>query len=181
MRTTIFLLLLLPVAANAANVRFEAGGGFATELDPSQTFLVAQGGGTVDFRYVEPGISVSFFNGGKAGQIMDERYAGSLQAWSAVALLRFHTAGEHQFVFGLGAGVGQLQRFDLKGTLATYRGAVAPATRVEAGYRYSGETLSLGLGLGLHIFNRVTESGGPAGSFGAWALVLTIGARSPAL
>ncbi len=176
---TLFLLVLLPVAANAANLRFEAGGGFAAEQSPSQVFLVAQGGAGVDFGYVEPGISLSYFDGGNRGHVTDERYDGSLQAWSAVALLRFHSAGAHQFVFGLGAGVGQVKLSEAMGTLVAYRGAVAAATRVEAGYRYSGETLSLGLGLGLHIFNRVTQSDGPTGSFGAWALVLTIGARVP--
>ena len=159
MRATWFILLV-PVAAHAAGVEFEAGPGYAWSTDisgASAALLRARLG--VDFGWFTPSIA-GFGTLSDPGPLAHQRQGGGWRGWGIAGELRIHSEGEHRIFAALDLGLGQLSTLQAEnGDTEGYQGKVAPYVGAALGYQWAAGQLRLAAALTLDLFTNVNLEG----------------------
>jgi hypothetical protein len=174
-RVLLAILLGVPAAARASDVRLELAVGAGGALDSSVLAPVLSVRAGMDlWEFFEPGLRVTgvlgpegvdFIPGGSGGSGAGNR------AWSVLGELRFHNPGRFQGMFQLGIGIGRLvrARTDTDETVATV-GELGVATQAGVGFRaFVAPRLALGIELDVMNWHSTGPPPGfiPGTSFGA--------------
>lgn len=161
-RTTMrahWLLVLMPLAANASGLELELAPGYSWSTDIGAAAPVLRARLGVEYPWFTPSIVGvgAFFD---PGPLVHQNQRGGWSGWGVAAEARFHTEGEHRLVAGVGAGLGQLSALQVaSGDTEGYRGHPAPYLEAAAGYQWVRGAFRLGVELTLDLFNRVDLEG----------------------
>jgi len=153
------LVVLMPMAANAADVVLEVAPGYAWSTDINESAPVLRGRLGIEFPWFTPSI-FGFTALSDPGEPAHQRQGGGWNGWGIAAEARFHTNGEHRFVAALGVGWGKLITLQAEnGDTEAYQGKAAPYVEGAIGYQWAHGPLRLGLEMTLDFFNRVNLMG----------------------
>ncbi|HZR10874.1 MAG TPA: hypothetical protein VFA79_19965 [Myxococcales bacterium] len=154
------MIVLMPLAAHAAQLEFEIAPGYTWSNDISASAPVLRGRVGIEFPWFTPSIvGVGAFLE-DPGPLVHQRQGGGWTGLGVAAEARFHTNGEQRLFVALGAGWGQLSALQAEnGDTEGYRGMDAPYVEAALGYQWVGDGLRLGLEVTLDVFNRVNLMG----------------------